>query len=461
VFTNTKRGQAVVVKTEGGNAPEAGRVWKFTLSGGPDNVDLTRQTDGDGGSEGVLFDDLKPGSYVLCEVDMPAGWHSSLEQDPQATVTKDAAGNVVKVCIPITIDANETERFDVDNTLPKIQLVKQVRRAGDADFGEETTAHVGETVEYRLEVTNQGVGDLVNVVVADDRCDSAPQRQADAPGDNDALLAVGEKWIYRCDHVVTAADGNSFVNTAKATGEDTRGNKAEDTDTAKVNVIHPAIDIEKTGPATANVGDALNYTLTVTNPGDTPFARQDVVVTDPKCQAPPAGPNTGADASPNSLDPGDVWTYTCTAQTAGQPAGTFVNTANVSGKDFLGKTVTDTDDFPTVLNAIAVLPVTPGSARLRGPSGCVRGPFTATVRGTRITRVTFFVDGKRFKRLTAPNGGEGTRFTVRINPRGRGFGVHRVTARIEFAAESQTRTRTLRLSFQRCRRQVVRPRFTG
>ena len=90
----------------------------------------------------------------------------------------------------------------------------------------------------------------------------------------------------------------------------------------------------------------------------------------------------------------------------------------------------------------------------------MKGPFTATVRGSRIARVTFFVDGKRFKRISAPNG-EGSRFTVSINPRGRGFGVHRVTARVEFATASQTQTRTLRLSFQRCRKQVVKPRFTG
>jgi hypothetical protein len=82
------------------------------------------------------------------------------------------------------------------------------------------------------------------------------------------------------------------------------------------------------------------------------------------------------------------------------------------------------------------------------------------VRGARIARVTFFVDGKRVKRLTAPNG-EGTRFRLKVNPRGRGFGVHRVTAKVVFAAAAQTRTRTLRLSFQRCRKQVVQPRFTG
>ena len=91
----------------------------------------------------------------------------------------------------------------------------------------------------------------------------------------------------------------------------------------------------------------------------------------------------------------------------------------MTAKDFNGRTVTDTDDFPTDARAQAVLPepeIISGRARLRGPSGCVRGPFTATVRGSRIARVTFFRDGKRIKRITAPKRGQRT-FTVRINPR--------------------------------------------
>ena len=462
-FTNTKRGQAVVVKTEAGNVPEAGRVWTFTLSGGPlGETVLTEQTDGDGGaSEGVLFDNLQPGTYTLCEVDMPAGWHSSLEQVLGAVITKDAAGNVVKVCISITIDANETEQVTVDNVKPDIELDKTVRLLPDGAFAKTVFAHVGDTVEYRFVLTNPGVGALT-VEFGDPRCDAGTLTGPTGDTDGDEKLDTTETWEFRCRHVIAAADGDPVPNTATVTGTDTYGNTDTDTSSASVDVIHPAIDIEKTGPATATVGAALSYTLTVTNPGDVAFVAQEVVVTDPKCEAPPAGPNTGSDATPGSLDPGDTWTYTCTAQTAGQPAGTFVNTANVSGKDFLGKTVTDTDDFPTVLEAQAVIPETivNGTARLRGPSGCVRGPFKATVRGSRIARVTFFVDGKRFKRISAPNG-EGSRFTVSINPRGRGFGVHRVTARVEFAAASQTQTRTLRLSFQRCRKQVVKPRFTG
>ncbi len=365
------------------------------------------------------------------------------------------------------VEDSDTTRVDVLH--PDIHVDKQVRHAGDTDYqgqGDDVdggvVAHVGETIEYRFLVTD-GNSDtpIGNVQFGDPRCDAGTvQGPVKSGGDQDALLEDGETWTYTCSHVITAQDTDPVPEHRKGDrrGRDRRRRRGRRHHAGRSD---PSGDRHREdGPGDRTVGAALAYTLTVTNPGDVPFASQQVIVTDPKCEAPPAGPNKGADATPGQLDPGDVWTYTCTAQTAGQPAGTFVNTANVSGTDFLGKTVTDTDDFPTVLEAQAVLPETPGSARLRGPSGCVNGPFTATVRGARIARVTFFVDGKRFRRITAPNG-EGSRFTARINPRGRGFGVHRVTVRVEFATASNTSTRTLRLSFQRCRKQVVRPRFTG
>jgi uncharacterized repeat protein (TIGR01451 family) len=320
-------------------------------------------------------------------------------------------------------------------------------------------AYPGDTVTFTFAVTNSGNAPLTDVVVTDDRC--APVTRVSG----DAALDPGETWHYTCSKQIPAGhrigDENPIRNVATATGKDQLGKTVTSTDDHLVRVLHPAIDIEKTGPASALVGTPLGYTLAVTNPGDVPFASQQVIVADPRCEAPPAGPNTGNDSSPGQLDPGDTWTYTCTAQTAGQPAGTFLNTATVTGKDFNGRTVSDTDEFPTMLEAQQVLPnpeIISGRARLRGPTGCVRGPFTATVRGRRIAKVTFYRDGKRIKQITAKRGQR--RFTVRIKP-GNQTGVHRVTARIRFRANAQTRARTLRLSYQRCRKQVVRPRFTG
>jgi hypothetical protein len=371
--------------------------------------------------------------------------HVVLEQDPSPLP------NTAKVT-----GTDELGGVDEDEDSTSVKILKPgmlVVKEGNQ------FAYPGDTVTFTFTVTNSGNAPLSDVTVTDDRC--APVTRSSG----DELLDPGEQWTYTCSKQVPPGhkigEENPIRNVATATGKDALGKTVSDDDDHLVRVLHPAIDIEKTGPASALVGTPLGYTLTVTNPGDVPFARQDVVVADPRCEAPPAGPSTGADGTPGQLDPGDSWTYTCTAQTAGRPAGTFVNTATVVAKDFNGRQVTDTDELPTVLEAQQVLPgpqIVSGTARLRGPSGCVRGPFTATVRGRRIATVTFYRDGKKIKTITARPGQR--TFTVKIKPTNR-RGVHTVTARVRFRAASQTRARTLRLSYQRCRTQIVRPRFTG
>ena len=49
----------------------------------------------------------------------------------------------------------------------------------------------------------------------------------------------------------------------------------------------PAIAIDKSGPAIAQAGDTLHYTLLVTNPGSVPFPEDQVRVTDPACDDAP------------------------------------------------------------------------------------------------------------------------------------------------------------------------------
>jgi hypothetical protein len=94
---------------------------------------------------------------------------------------------------------------------------------------------------------------------------------------------------------------------------------------------------------------------------------------------------------------------------------------------------------------------------LRGPSGCIKQAFRARVIGRSIAAVSFFVDGKRVKRLT----GERSVYAVKIRPKNYGFARHRVVARVRFTADSGTAARRLPLTFRRCARQTVQPRFTG
>ncbi|HKE81759.1 MAG TPA: hypothetical protein VKB54_20755 [Solirubrobacteraceae bacterium] len=106
--------------------------------------------------------------------------------------------------------------------------------------------------------------------------------------------------------------------------------------------------------------------------------------------------------------------------------------------------------------------VRPGSAKLSAPSGCARTTRTvaATVTGRRIVKVTFSIDGKRVKTLTKANG-KGGRWTLPIAVRKLSVGTHRVTVTVKFASSSQTKAKTLRFSFSRCRTAFARPQFTG
>jgi hypothetical protein len=111
---------------------------------------------------------------------------------------------------------------------------------------------------------------------------------------------------------------------------------------------------------------------------------------------------------------------------------------------------------------IAVSParVLPGNARLSGPSGCpTTSAVAASVSGRRIVKVTFYVDGKKVKTLTKAN--KNGRWVLPMNVKRFAFGTHRVRVTVQFAKSSQTKARTLRLSFSRCHPAVVTPKFTG
>jgi hypothetical protein len=365
---------------------------------------------------------------------------------PNGTITKEA-----------TVTANVLD--------PKTLVVKEGN----------VTAYPGDKVTYTFAVTNNGNTPLHDVKVTDDKCSpvsSAPTQRRNDDGD-DLLERIGtdgvspEVWIFSCETTIPAdhkiGDTNPIVNTATATGKDPLDKEVTATDDHKTTVLHPAIQIEKTGPGTADAGAILDYTLTVTNPGDVPFERQKVIVTDPKCDAPPLLSNQNGDASPEILNPGDTWTYTCSYQTD-RSETSVLNVARVDGEDPNGRKVSDEDDLPTTLNAIEIEPETiiSGRARLRGPSGCVAKPFRAVVTGRQMRRVVFYLNGKKVKTINVRKGRtpqSTQRVSYRLRPSSLSRGVQRVTARIRYRAEARTPRRTLRFAFQRCSR--VLPKFTG
>src|SRR5207248_1520645 len=75
-------------------------------------------------------------------------------------------------------------------------------------------------------------------------------------------------WHWTCDHKVTALDPNPLPNTAKVTGTDDFGRSVSATDDHSVIIIHPAIQVVKTGESTAHEGQTVTYGFLVKNTGD-------------------------------------------------------------------------------------------------------------------------------------------------------------------------------------------------
>ncbi|HYI20184.1 MAG TPA: hypothetical protein VD836_15815 [Solirubrobacteraceae bacterium] len=353
-----------------------------------------------------------------------------------------------------------------------------------------TTAAAGSTFTYRFAATNTGDVTLVNAVLTDPKCGTAPIRVE--PNLADTSFDPGDTWNYTC--TATAPAGPAQVNnTAEicADYEPPSGSSVEvcDEDThtytvppANPNTPAPAVVLEKSGPATAAANSTVTYTFKAENTGNVTLSN--VVLTDNKCESTLVRVDPNKDDA--TFDAGDEWYYTCTA-TAPGGAATVDNLAEICGDYVPGEgtpvevcdedthtftvppvpPVTPPVENPPVTNPPVVTPppgggqlpeeVVSGRARLRGPSGCVKQAFRARVSGREIRSVAFFVDGKLVKQINTRK----SVYTVKIRPNQYGFGRHRVIARVRFTAESGTSARRLPLTFRRCGRGAVAPRFTG
>ena len=247
------------------------------------------------------------------------------------------------------------------------------------------SVYIDQNASYSYEVTNTGTADLTDVTVADDKCPGPAVRQADALGDGDAVLEPGEKWVYTCSVAASAiftGDLTQVTNTVTVNAKDQSGTAVPpSTDTAVTNLLKPGIAIDKTGPATATAGDLITYNLAVTNTGNTVFNDGLVVLADALCQAPPALLSKNGDTSPDTLSPGETWTYSCQVQTQGGQERVD-NSGSVTGTDQGGRKATATDTASTVLSQ----PASAGPSRARPRRGSRAAPSCAARSAARLPR---------------------------------------------------------------------------
>lgn len=239
----------------------------------------------------------------------------------------------------------------------------------------------GSTVTYTITVTNAGDVPLGNVALVDSLC--SPLTFVGGDANSNSLLDLTESWVYRCTRTVTT----DITNTVTASAVDPLGDTVNASDDAAVDVIHPALAIQKTvTPTVILAGGVVTYTYTLTNPGD--VAVSNVIVVDDKCSPLVF---TGGDANSNSrIEPGEIWTYICVTTLTVDTT----NTAVATGLDPLGNTLTvsDTSTVDVVAPAIALDKV--GSRLTVQPGETVVYTFTVTNPGDRPLFNVVLVDDK-------------------------------------------------------------------
>ena len=254
---------------------------------------------------------------------------------------------------------------------PDIDLTKTASRG---------VVHSGDSVTYTYEATNPGDVPLDDLTLTDDRC--APVTLATGD-DGDDLLEPGELWVFTCTTTLTKPGGSAppqliVTNTATITGTPTlngsTGTPVTDDATARVLVIQPALEITKVAdPTEVRLGEAVTYTVTVTNTGDSALFL--ALLRDDTCQ--PLVYQSGNTGNKFISSPGEAWVFTCTMV----PDGDTTNTVGVFGIDPLGQILNPTDsaDITTFDPSIALTKTV--SDDLVQTGSTVTYTFTATNTG--------------------------------------------------------------------------------
>lgn len=268
----------------------------------------------------------------------------------------------------------------------------------------------GQNAIFELKVSNTGNTDITDVKVTDDLCAQQPVLPISGDTDNDKVLDKGETWVYPCTIVGVT---QNLINSAAVTGV-SNGQPVADTDTASVIVTEPAapaIDVTKSGPATAAAGSNVTFQIGVRNAGN--VALTAVNLTDSLGASCPLVlvSNGNGDAT---LDVGEQWNYTCTVTNAQGTNGALVNTASATAQGPSGQV----SDGATAVVVITTTPP-PGNlvlAQTVNPATVNKGgsaTFQATLTNgtaTAMTGVTLKGDKcKNFTRLAdAPGNNDAT-----------------------------------------------------
>jgi hypothetical protein len=311
-----------------------------TVGAGDDVIITSAQCPG-------LAGPLAPGGRVTCTANiMVTGDVTNI-----ATATgnpTDSNGND----LPDINDVSDTDNAVVDMVNPGLEIIKTAGNAPDGAV-EYLPGPPPQNVTYTYTVRNTGdtplfldrPGTNPTYGVTDNLC--SPVAYVSGDTNNNGLLDLAEVWVFRCTSTINVS--TPVTNTATAVGNptDPNGNDlpdipdATDTDTAVVDIVNPAVDIQKTvylghnaGASCPGVelvagspGAAITYCFRVTNTGDTYLRVNISDATLGIVNGAGLLPVGASPALPALLAPGGVATYYFQTTINGD----LINTATVTG----------------------------------------------------------------------------------------------------------------------------------
>ena len=245
------------------------------------------------------------------------------------------------------VDSNETDvRQDSavvslvpQNTAPSILLRKTALTP--------TCPKAGDKVTYRFEIINNGSQTLTDVALNDPLLGGAVTLA-------DTNLTPGEVTNATGSYTLKQSNikAGSLQNTATVTSQAPSGAPVTNTGNATVMLedCPGEILLEKSGPATAQVGEQITYTFTVTNTGDVPLTN--VRITDPRLGI------FGLPVNPINLAPKQQGTATATYTVTEADAddAEILNVAFVRARTPDDTEIEDDDDHRTTVPLIPEAP---------------------------------------------------------------------------------------------------------
>ena len=309
-----------------GNQTLTNVVVEDPLLGGVLAGPASGDTDGDGELD-VDETWVYEGSYLVTQEDIDAGGNIDLDGDGNNDAIHNEAcvdsDQTTEVCDDADVPVDENPSKTVTKTASSITNP-------DGTDGGSTVDEAGDTINYTIEVDNDGNQTLTNVVVEDPLLGGVLAGPASGDTDGDGELDVDETWVYEGSYLVTQEDidaggnidldgdgNNDAIHNEACVDSDQTTEVCDDADVPVDE--NPSKTVTKTASSITNpdgtdggstvdeAGDTINYTIEVDNDGNQTLTN--VVVEDPLLGGVLAGPASGDTDGDGELDVDETWVY--------------------------------------------------------------------------------------------------------------------------------------------------------